>query len=131
MGSKYGVLADMEDLSRLLRNTLAEYNILRDTLQEVRANNDIRAQRNAKLRERMESMKSEVGDQMNSLISQLLNVDPKDVLTDEEINAHLTEAFNKFDKDGSGEMGQWEFTQAWIFLGLKGSESEIGDAFIS
>merc|ERR1712079_540809 len=125
----YSVLADMEDLNRLLRNTLAEYNILRDTLGEVRASNDVRAERNAKLRERMEAMKSEVGDQMNSLIANLLGVDPKDVLSDAEIEAHLTEAFKKFDKDSSGEMGQWEFTQAWLFLGLKGSESEIDEAF--
>ena len=44
--SQYGVLADMEDLQRLLGNTVSEYNILRDTLQEVRANNDVRAERN-------------------------------------------------------------------------------------
>ena len=50
-------------------------------------------------------------------------------MSDAEINKHLTDAFNKFDKDGSGEMGQWEFTQAWLFLGLKGSEDEINDAF--
>ena len=127
--TKYGVLADMEDLQRLLANTVGEYNILRDTLQEVRANNDVRADRNAKLRRRMDSMKSEVSAQMNGLISDLLGVDPRDVLTDEEINKHLTTAFNKFDEDNSGEMGNWEFTQAWLFLGLKGTESEINDAF--
>eukprot|EP00492_Amphilonche_elongata_P005790 TRINITY_DN954_c0_g1_i2.p1 TRINITY_DN954_c0_g1~~TRINITY_DN954_c0_g1_i2.p1 ORF type:complete len:207 (+),score=56.76 TRINITY_DN954_c0_g1_i2:223-843(+) len=132
MGEKaqnYGVLADMEDLQRLLGNTVSEYSILRDTLQEVRANNDVRAQRNAKLRQRMESMKGEVSSQMNAMLTDLFNVDPKDVLSDAEINKHLTDAFNKFDKDGSGEMGQWEFTQAWIYLGLKGSEGEINDAF--
>ena len=48
--SKYGVLADMEDLQRLLRNTLSEYNILRDTLQEVRDNNEARVERNGRLR---------------------------------------------------------------------------------
>ena len=48
---------------------------------------------------------------------------------DGEIEAHLTTAFNKFDTDSSGEMGQWEFTQAWLFLGLKGTEDEINDAF--
>ena len=36
----------MEDLQRLLHNTVSQYTILRDTLQEVRANNDVRAQRN-------------------------------------------------------------------------------------
>ena len=33
--SKYGVLADMVDLERLLKNTASEYRILRETLQEV------------------------------------------------------------------------------------------------
>ena len=40
------------------------------------------------------------------------------------------DAFRKFDEDGSGELGQWEFQQAWFFLGLKGTEDEIKDAFI-
>ena len=47
---KYGVLADMEELQRLLGNTLKQYTILRETLQEVRANNDVRAERNSRLR---------------------------------------------------------------------------------
>merc|ERR1712187_829323 len=72
--AKYGTLADMEDLSRLLKNTVSEYTILRDTLQEVRANNDVRAERNAKLRQRLNGMKGEVGDQMNALLGQLLGV---------------------------------------------------------
>lgn len=129
--AKYGTLADMEDLQRLLGNTVSEYNILRDTLQEVRANNDTRAERNRKLKRRMDSMKDEVGAQMNGLISSLLGVDPSDVLTDAEIEKHLTTVFNKFDTDSSGLLGQWEFTQAWLELGLKGSEEEINDAFLS
>ena len=83
----------MEDLQRLLTDTVGEYNILRDTLQEARANNDTRAERNRKLRQRLDGMQSEVGNQMNDLISSLLNVDPRDVLSDDEINKHLTEAF--------------------------------------
>eukprot|EP00492_Amphilonche_elongata_P004875 TRINITY_DN5277_c0_g1_i1.p1 TRINITY_DN5277_c0_g1~~TRINITY_DN5277_c0_g1_i1.p1 ORF type:complete len:114 (+),score=26.73 TRINITY_DN5277_c0_g1_i1:40-342(+) len=94
----YGVLADMEDLQRLLSNTVSEYTILRDTLQEVRADNDVRAERNQKLRQKLTSMRAEVGAQMNGLISDLLGVDPKDVLTDAEIKKHLTTAFNKFEQ---------------------------------
>jgi len=30
-----------------------------------------------------------------------------------------------------GELGQFEFQQAWFFLGLKGSESEVADVFKS
>ena len=57
------------------------------------------------------------------------NINPEDVLTEEEIKAHLTEAFNKFESSGDGRLGQWEFMQAWTFLGLKGSEQEVADAF--
>ena len=42
---------------------------------------------------------------------------------------HLTEAFNKFDESGDNELGSWEFQQAWFYLGLKGTEAEIQDAF--
>ena len=55
----------------------------------------------------------------------MLGIKPEDVLSEEEINVHLTEAFNKFDEDNSGQLGQWEFMQAWFFLGSKGSEEEI------
>merc|ERR1712037_630780 len=127
--SKYGVLADMEELQRLLKNTVSEYNILRDTLQEVRANQDVRAENNAKVRRRLQSMQSEVGAQMNGLISSLFEVYPSEVLSDAEIEKYLTEAFEKFDEDNSGKLGEWEFKQAWSFLGLKGSEDEISDAY--
>jgi hypothetical protein len=36
--------------------------------------------------------------------------------------------FQRFDEDHSGESGEWEFTQAWPFLGLKGSQG--GKAFL-
>jgi Ca2+-binding EF-hand superfamily protein len=74
-------------------------------------------------------MKGEVQGAVNGLIAQMMGVRPEDVLSEEEINNHLKEAFNKFDEDNSGELGSWEFQQAWFFLGLKGSESEIKDAF--
>jgi len=80
----------METLHRLLRNTLGEYTIFRDTLQEVRANNDVRAERNAEFRQRLDGMKCQVSSQMNALLGDLLGVDPRDILSDEEIEAHLT-----------------------------------------
>jgi len=89
----------MEELQRLLGNTLKQYIILRDTLQEVRSNNDTRAERNAKLRRRLEGMKSDVTSQMNAMMADLFGVDPKDVLSDAEINKHLTEACNLFNWD--------------------------------
>eukprot|EP00492_Amphilonche_elongata_P002514 TRINITY_DN276_c0_g2_i1.p1 TRINITY_DN276_c0_g2~~TRINITY_DN276_c0_g2_i1.p1 ORF type:complete len:300 (-),score=75.41 TRINITY_DN276_c0_g2_i1:224-1123(-) len=76
-------------------------------------------------------MKGAVTSQVNDLLSKMLGVRPEDVLSEEEINQHLTDAFNKFDVDRSGQLGQWEFTQAWVFLGLKGTEAEINDSFKS
>merc|ERR1712141_18810 len=54
---------------------------------------------------------------------------PEDVMSEEEINAHLRDAFNKFDDSGDGQLGEWEFKQAWGFLGLKGGEKELSDIF--
>ena len=43
----------------------------------------------------------------------------------------LRDTFNKFDSSEDGCHGMWEFKQAWLHLGLKGSESEISNAFKS
>jgi Ca2+-binding EF-hand superfamily protein len=59
----------------------------------------------------------------------MMNVNPEDVLSEEEIKQHLSDAFNKFESSGDGRLGQWEFMQAWSFLGLKGSEEEIKESF--
>ena len=87
--AKYGVLADMEQLERLLSNTVKEYVILRDTLHEVRENNDVRAERNGRLRARLDNMKGEVGAQMNALFANMSGIRPEDVMSDEEIDASL------------------------------------------
>jgi Ca2+-binding EF-hand superfamily protein len=100
-------------------------------LRFARGNADTRAKRNAELRTRLEGMRTEVGGQINELISNMMGVNPEDVLSDEEINQHLTQAFQKFDEDNSGHLGGWEFAQAWMYLGLKGSEEEVSQAFKS
>ena len=150
--SKHGLLADMEELQRLLGNTLKQYTILRETLQEVRANNDVRAERNIRLRNRLENMKGEIGSQMNAMFARsthlilfsesvrimchkifalvnadaccclVMNINSEDVLIEGEIKEHSTEAFNKFESSGDGRLGPWDFMQAWTPLGLKGSE---------
>merc|ERR1711981_1445300 len=112
MGEKalnFGTLADMEMLKSLLGNVAKEYSLLRESLQETRMSAEERAGRNARLRGRLENMKSEVSGQVNDLLSKMLGVKPEDILSGEEINTHLTNAFNKFDEDRSGQLGQWEF----------------------
>lgn len=113
----FGTLADMEMLKGLLGNVGKEYSLLRKSLQETRMAADELANRSKRLRGRLENMKSEVSGQVNDLLSEMLGIKPEDILSAEEINDHLTAAFNKFDEDNSDQLGQWQFTQAWFFLG--------------
>ena len=104
---------------------------LKQALSVASGNAQERAKNNERLRQRLESVKSQVSAEINFLMTNMLNMDPRDFLSDEEIDAHLQSAFNKFDEDGSGALGKWEFTQAWLFLGLKGTDEEISEAFDS
>merc|ERR1712223_187689 len=104
----------MDRLKDLLGKIAAEYSLLRESMAETRMSAEQRAAKNARLRDRLENMKGEVTGQVNALLSKMLGVRPEDVLSEEEINAHLQNAFNKFDVDHSGQLGQWEFTQAWV-----------------
>ena len=61
----------------------------------------------------------------------MAGVRPEDVLSDEEIDAHLETAFDKFESSGDRQLGEWEFTQCWVFLGLKAGEDEIKSIFKS
>ena len=56
---------------------------------------------------------------------------PEDLLTEEQIQKLLRKTYKKFNKDGSNQLKFREFLQAWEFLGLEGSESEVRDAFKS
>ena len=51
-----------------------------------------------------DNMKGDVQNTVNSLITSMMNIDPRDFLSDAEIDHHLEVAFNKFDKDNSGEL---------------------------
>ena len=63
------------------------------------------AGQNALLRKKLDGIRSEVMAQMNNMVSSMFDVDPEDVLSDEEIRLYLTEAFNKYDKNRSGQLG--------------------------
>merc|ERR1712038_1054370 len=115
----------MEKLQSLLGDTLGQFGLLKEAMKESGMSLEERKRRNERLRGRLDAMKGQVQKDMDALFSQLGIAN----LSEEEIDKHLTDAFNKFDEDGSGQLGQWEFQQAWFFLGLKGSEGEIQDAY--
>jgi Ca2+-binding EF-hand superfamily protein len=105
--------------------------ILQETLSEARIDNDKRAGRNKELRDRLEGIKGEVQGLVGGLLDGVTGVDAKDVLSDAEIIQHLTDAYNKFDSSKDQKLNKWEFTQAWTYLGLKGTEQEVTNAFNS
>merc|ERR1712176_1117035 len=104
-------VVDFDKFVSLLEGVMKDYALVQETLGDARANADTRAERNAELRARLENMRGEIGGQINDLISQMMGINPEDVLSDEEINQHLTEAFERFDTDNSGQLGKWEFVQ--------------------
>merc|ERR1712062_407 len=59
----------------------------------------------------------------------MMGQDPMDLLSDDQIDRLLNGTFDKFDKDGSGELEKPEFRKAWEFLGLEGSVEEMNRAF--
>jgi Ca2+-binding EF-hand superfamily protein len=128
---KYGLMADMEKVTSMLGDMVGEYTLMAGNFGSMKESIEERQRRNAELRARLDNIKADVQADLNGLLSNVLGMNPEDLLSDEEIEAHLREAFNKFDKDGSGMLGQWEFNQAWFFLGLKGTKQELEEAFQS
>merc|ERR1712062_347653 len=129
---QFGALADLENLTGLLNDTSSLLMSLRDDLAESQMSNSERAERNAELRARLETMKGDMNKNFSGIFTKMLGIigkDPSELLTDEQINKLLFETFKKFDKDASGELERPEFVKAWRFLGLKGGDTEISRAF--
>ena len=126
---KYGPLAEMQTLGELLQMVIKDYTLIQGIYSDMEGSAADRAKKNAQLRARLENVRKDVSAQMNELFGKMMNCNPEDLMSEEEINKHLSDAFHKFDEDNSGQLGQWEFTQAWFFLGLKGTEEEISEAF--
>ena len=82
-------MADIEKLGSLLDLTLNTFSTLQDTLSDVRANDEVRKERNAALRKRLDGMKGEVKGQINAMLKGM-GMNPEDLLSDEDIRKHLT-----------------------------------------
>ena len=117
----FGPLADLELLNTLLGETAALLKNLQDDLEDATLSTADRQQRNAELRERLNVMKKEMGGQVGKAIGKMLaimNQNPEDILTEDEINNLLNATFKKFDKDGSGRLELPEFHKAYLDLKL-------------
>eukprot|EP00494_Astrolonche_serrata_P031502 UN31771 len=128
----FGPLADLELLKELLEDTAGLLANLNEELKDSAQAIADRAERNEALRNRMETMKKEMGSEVGKVISKMMGIfgaSPEDLLTEEEIQKILIETFKKFDTDGSGQLELPEFHKAWKFLELKGNDKEVDTAF--
>ena len=55
--------------------------------------------------------------------------DVEGFLQSKEVDKYLVEAFNKYDTNGNGTLSYREFQDAWSYMGLGGSDSEVKAAF--
>ena len=108
----------------MLSETAGLLSAMKDDLVNSNMTNEERAKRNAELRERMNRMKKDMNGSIGKIMNKMLGMmgqDPRDLLTEDQINKLLDATFDKFDKDGSGQLEKPEFRKAWAFLGLEGS----------
>jgi len=128
---QYGHLADMERLSILLEATTKMWLQISHELQNQSTMlKDAKNQRRNMSR-RLDGLKDDMHVELTNAMNRLAALigGQKYDISDEEIEIHLRDAFKKFDENNSGRIGQREFLQAWIFLGLSGTDEEIRDAF--
>merc|ERR1719494_546549 len=86
---KYGPLADLEKLDKMLQSTLGDYLKLSGSLVELKEANEARANKNALLREKLDGMRNEVTSQMNGMFENMFGLDPSQILSDDEIRKHM------------------------------------------
>jgi len=81
---------------------------------------------------RLKNMKGQSAKQMNDIFGRMMKLggkDPLQVLSAEQIQKYLTEAFNNFDTTSDGYIDFTEFSKAWASLGLDGTTEELRTAF--
>jgi len=93
----------------------SEFTALRKSLAEAKGSIADRKKKNKLLRDRLDNVRGEVSAKMNALFGNVLGIDVTALMSGEEIDGHLQEAFNKFDANNNGTLDQWEFTQVLVF----------------
>jgi Ca2+-binding EF-hand superfamily protein len=127
--NRYGVLADMELLNRLLKQVADQLTQLNGAMKSNADDIELRKMENAKLRDKLKTAKSQLHTEVNDMVKKMMDATGQDFMDMAEIDASLADAFMRFDEDDSNLLDKWEFTQAWSYLGLKGSQEEIAEAF--
>merc|ERR1712224_573693 len=100
---KYHPAADMEKVAGYLDKMGSEFTIVSGEYNNLKLSAEERKKRNALLRQRLDGMQGQLQNQVGDLFASMAGLDPSELLSEEEITKHLTDAFNKFDEDNSGQ----------------------------
>ena len=105
---------------------------LRGALMEAKEHTQDNVNRNADMRDRLNTQKAAIQSQLGDAMSNMMGVmgqSAEDLMTEEQIEKLLVATFNKFDADRSGRLEYGEFKDAFQDLGLSGNERELREAF--
>jgi len=122
---KYGLLADMEVMLVLLGEISQDLSELRgersDTQKELYA-----------LKERMAVLSGEVKNRTDVLVQKMkvASGESGDIRLD-DLDEALRQAFNRADSNKTEHLNLWQFSQAWMTLGLGGNEDELKEIYSS
>merc|ERR1719499_928692 len=84
------------------------------------------------LRERLAMLQRETTNKTEGLVQRMKRVSgERDSVYLDDLDEQLRKAFQAADKHQSGTLNVWQFSQAWMSLGLGGNEDELKDYFSS
>jgi len=123
--AKYGLLADME----LMLTLLGE---IHTDLMALRGDRSSSQKELYGLRERMAMLQRETANKTETLVQRMKRVSgERDSIYLDDLDEQLRKAFVAADKHQSGTLNVWQFSQAWMALGLGGSEEELKEYYNS
>jgi len=122
---KYGLLADMELMLTLLGEISGDLMTLRG--ERTDAQKELFT-----LKDRIAVLQREVQNKTEGMVTRMRQMtgDTKSIRLD-DLDATLKEKFNAADSNKSGSLNLWQFSQAWMSLGLGGNEEELKRMFSS
>jgi len=130
---QFGPIADMERLDALIDGLLELIENNRLELLNRAKTQEERDVENERLRARMKNQNEQLTKGMTSVMKAMMDITGDDMdrfMSSNDIDRYLTEAFNKYDKNGNGSLSLREFRQAWEYMNLGGGEEEIRKAFV-
>jgi len=122
---KYGLLADMEVMLSLLSE-------IRTDLMELRGERSDAQEELYTLRDRLSTLQREVTNKTEGMVQRMRRVSGESgSIKLDDLDEQLKSAFQAADSNKSGSLNLWQFSQAWMSLGLGGNEEEMKGVFSS